>query len=69
MKINELIYKVLRDFLGGPVVKTLCSQCRGPGFDPWSGNYIQHGAVKSSQAKTQDPTHATTKIEDPAHHN
>ena len=26
------------DFPGGPVVKTLCSQCRGHGFDPWSGN-------------------------------
>ena len=26
------------DFPGGPVAKTLCSQCRGPGFDPWSGN-------------------------------
>ena len=24
------------DFPGGPVVKTLCSQCRGPGFDPQS---------------------------------
>ena len=24
---------LLWDFLGGPVVKTLCSQCRGPGFD------------------------------------
>ena len=24
--------------LGGPVAKTLCSQCRGPGFNPWSGN-------------------------------
>ena len=20
------------------VAKALCSQCRGPGFDPWSGN-------------------------------
>ena len=28
----------LRDFPGGPVGKTLCSQCRRPGFDPWSGN-------------------------------
>ena len=27
-----------RDFPGGPAVKTLRSQCRGPGFDPWSGN-------------------------------
>ena len=27
-----------RDFPGGPVAKILCSQCRGPRFDPWSGN-------------------------------
>ena len=26
------------DFPGGPVAKTPCSQCRGPGFNPWSGN-------------------------------
>ena len=25
-------------FPGGSVVKTLCSQCRGPRFNPWSGN-------------------------------
>ena len=25
------------DVLGGPVVKTPRSQCRGPGFEPWSG--------------------------------
>ena len=25
----------LRDFPGGPVAKTLCSQGRGPGFHPW----------------------------------
>ena len=24
-----------RDFAGGPVVKTLCSQYKGPGFNPW----------------------------------
>ena len=24
--------------LGGPVAKTLHSQLRGPGFDPWSGD-------------------------------
>ena len=24
----------IRDFPGGPVAKILCSQCRGPGFDP-----------------------------------
>ena len=26
------------DFPGGPVAKTLCSQCRGCRFHPWSGN-------------------------------
>ena len=26
------------DFPGGPVVKTLCFQCRGCGFDPRLGN-------------------------------
>ena len=27
-----------RDFPGGPVVKTPSFQCRGHGFNPWSGN-------------------------------
>ena len=27
----------IQDFPCGPVAKTLCSQCRGPGFDPWMG--------------------------------
>ena len=42
-----------RDFPGGPVANTRCSQCRGPGFDPWSGNQIPHAATKiqSSQIK------------------
>ena len=25
-------------FARGPVAKTSCSQCRGPRFQPWSGN-------------------------------
>ena len=29
---------LLRDFPGGTVVETPGSQCRGPRFDPWSGN-------------------------------
>jgi len=32
----------LRDFPGSPEVKTLCSHCRGYGFDSWSGNEIPH---------------------------
>jgi hypothetical protein len=27
-----------KDFPGGPVIKTLCFQYKGHGFDPWSGN-------------------------------
>ena len=33
MKKNEF-----QNFLGGPVVKTLCFQCRYYGSDPWSEN-------------------------------
>ena len=29
---------LLQDFPGHPVIKTLCPQCRGHGFDPWLGN-------------------------------
>ena len=32
-------YKIIfREFAGGPVVRTPCFHCQGPGFDPWSGN-------------------------------
>ena len=29
---------VVRDFPGGPVIKTLYFHCRGQRFHPWSGN-------------------------------
>ena len=29
---------VLREFPGGPVVRTLGFHCRGCGFDAWMGN-------------------------------
>ena len=29
---------MLGDFLGGQVARAQNSQCRGPRFDPWSGN-------------------------------
>ena len=35
---ESLKNKRLQDFPGGPLPKTPCSQCRGPGFDPWPGN-------------------------------
>ena len=31
-------YRESWDFPGGPMAKIPCSQCRGPGFNPWSGN-------------------------------
>ena len=34
----------------------LCSQCGGPGFNPWSGNQITHAATKNLYAATKDPT-------------
>ena len=35
---NTSSKKIWWDFPGGPVGKTLHSQYRGPGFDPWWGN-------------------------------
>ena len=36
------------DLLGGLVAKTPYSQCRGPRFDPWSGNQIPHATTKTN---------------------
>ena len=38
----------VRDLAGGPVAKTLHSQCKGPGLNPWSGNWIPCAATKDS---------------------
>ena len=38
----------IRDFPGGPVVKTPCSQCRRLRFDPWSGNWIHRPQLRSN---------------------
>ena len=40
-----------RGFPGGPVAKTLHSQCRGPGFDPWWGTR----SLKRLHAASKDP--------------
>ena len=36
--LQQASASAIRDFPGGPVAKSPSSQCRGPGFDPWSGN-------------------------------
>ena len=41
------VFKIARNFPGGPVAKTPCSQYRGLGFGPWSGNYISHAETKT----------------------
>ena len=41
-------------FHGGSVVKTLRSQCRGPGFNPWLGNQIPHAATKKISCATTE---------------
>ena len=43
--------KISRTFPGDPEAKTLCSQCRGPEFNPWSGNLIPHAAAKAGNSQ------------------
>ena len=51
---GSVMKESLWDFPGGPVAKTPCSQCRGPGFNPWLGNSIQHAATKDSASRNED---------------
>ena len=44
-----------RDFPGGPVAKAPGAQCRGPRFNPWSGNKILSAATKDPKGHNQDP--------------
>ena len=59
------------DFPSAPVAKTLHSQCRGPGFNPWSGKLMPHAANKRYAAAKRfcmpqlKISHAAMKIEDP----
>ena len=41
----------LWDFPGGPLAKTPHSQCRGPGFNPQSGNQIPHATTKTQHSQ------------------
>ena len=47
------VKQYLSDFPVGSVVKTPHSQCKGPGFDPWSGTKILHATTKSPQTATK----------------
>ena len=56
-----------QDIPGGPMVKPLCSQCRGPRFDPWLGNYKIPRAMWRGQQQQQQPigphTHPCEKLQ------
>ena len=43
---SSSIKRLSSDFPGGPMAKTLHSHGRGPGFHPWSGNWIPYAAIK-----------------------
>ena len=36
---------------GDPVAQAPHSQCRGPQFDPWLGNYIPHATTKTQDSQ------------------
>ena len=42
-----------RAFPGGPLVTTQHSQCRGPGFHPWSGNWDPSCHLALKKLKTE----------------
>lgn len=48
-----------KGFPRGPAAKSLSSQCRGPGFEPWSQNYIPYAATRSLMALLKIPLTAT----------
>ena len=56
--VHEVINEVVNDWAtehscmppGGPEAKTTCSQCRGPRFDPCSGNQIPCVATRNLHA-------------------
>ena len=47
-------YKPQEGSPGGPMAETLRSQCRGPGFHPWSGNLVPHCATKYPACRNKD---------------
>ena len=50
------------DVPSGLGAETLCSQCRGPGFNPWSGNWIPHDASKRSYVPQLRPVQSNIEI-------
>ena len=49
----QILNPVPWNFSGGPVAKTLHSQCRGSRFDTWSGNQVPDATTKDLHATTK----------------
>ena len=47
----------MRNFPGAPLPKNPSSQCRGPGFDPWSVIQIPHATVKTQSSQINKYIH------------
>ena len=54
--------KQKREFPGGPVVRTPCFHCWGPGFNPWSGTKIPQAAWCGPKKKSRRKKSANLKI-------
>ena len=52
----------MRDFPGGPVVKTLRFHCRGYGFDPGHElrSHMPHGVDKKKEKENEYSRHLTS---------
>ena len=55
--LNQWMVKsIVREFPGGPLVRTPCFHCQGPGFNPWSGKLgpckLRHGQKKKKYCGT-----------------
>ena len=61
-----------KDFPGGSVVKTPCFQCKGHGFDLWSGHSTSHVGrpkINKLRKRTKVPTIAIFIRHSPSHGN
>ena len=48
--LYNFLKSYFEEFLGSPLVRTLCFHCQGPRFDPWWGTKIPR-AVQSGKKK------------------
>ena len=68
-RCRSLIKGTTGGFPGGPVAKTPHSQCRWPGVNPWSGNYIPHAATKILYSQKKKKKRNAQKCKSHCSHN